>query len=233
MIDVRPFAGLGAFRNEWLDTRHHFSFSSYHDPARMGFGRLRVWNDDEIAAGTGFDAHPHRDMEIVTYVRQGAITHRDSLGNEGRTEAGDVQVMHAGTGIVHAEYNLDPVPTRLFQIWILPDRRGVAPGWGARQFPRIGGGLAVLASGREADVGSDALPLYADAALRAGTLAKGETVRVPLEPGRGLYLVPASGAATVNGVAVGARDGAAIVGETELAITATEDAELVLVDVAM
>jgi hypothetical protein len=233
MIDVRPFARLGAFRNEWLDTRHHFSFASYHDPARMGFGRLRVWNDDEIAAGTGFDPHPHREMEIVTYVREGAITHRDSLGNEGRTEAGDVQVMHAGTGIVHAEYNREPGPTRLFQIWILPDRHGVAPGWGARAFPKIGGGLAVLASGRQADAGSGALPLYADAALRAGTLAKGETVRVPLEAGRGAYLVPASGAVSVNGVAVGTRDGAAITGETELAITATEDAELVLVDVAV
>jgi len=233
MIDVRPYARLGAFRNEWLNTRHHFSFSSYHDPARMGFGRLRVWNDDEIAAGTGFDPHPHRDMEIITYVRKGAITHRDSLGNEGRTEAGDVQVMHAGTGIVHAEYNLEPVPTQLFQIWILPDRQGVAPGWGARQFPKVGGGLAVLASGREADSGTDALPLYADAALRAGTLAKGETVRVPLAQGRGVYLVPASGAVTVNGVAVGTRDGAAITDEKELAITATEDAELVLVDVAI
>jgi redox-sensitive bicupin YhaK (pirin superfamily) len=233
MIDVRPFAGLGAFRNDWLDSRHHFSFSSYHDPARMGFGRLRVWNDDAIAAGTGFDPHPHREMEIVTYVREGAITHRDSLGNEGRTEAGDVQVMHAGTGIVHAEYNRESTPTQLFQIWILPDMHGVAPGWGARQFPKIGGGLAVLASGREVDSGSGALPLYADAALRAGTLAKGETVRVPQEQGRGTYLVPASGAVTVNGVAVGTRDGAAITGETELVITATEDAELVLVDVAV
>ena len=129
MIDVRPYAQLGAFQNDWLNTRHHFSFSSYHDPARMGFGRLRVWNDDEIAGGTGFDPHPHREMEIVTYVRQGAITHRDSLGNEGRTEAGDVQVMHAGTGIVHAEYNLEPGPTTLFQIWILPDRHGVTPGF--------------------------------------------------------------------------------------------------------
>ncbi len=233
MIDVRPYAQLGAFRNDWLDTRHHFSFSSYHDPARMGLGRLRVWNDDEIAAGTGFDPHPHREMEIVTYVREGAITHRDSLGNEGRTEAGDVQVMHAGTGIVHAEYNLENVPTRLFQIWILPDKHGAAPGWGARQFPKIGGGLAVLASGRAADAESGALPLNADASLRAGTLGKGETVRVPLEPGRGAYLEPASGAVTVNGVAVATRDGAAITGETELAITATEAAELVLVDVAV
>jgi len=231
MIDVRPFARLGAFQNDWLNTRHHFSFASYHDPARMGFGRLRVWNDDEIAAGTGFDPHPHRDMEIITYVRQGAITHRDNLGNEGRTEAGDVQVMHAGTGIVHAEYNRESEPTSLFQIWILPDRNGVAPGWGTREFPRIGGGLALLASGRPADAGTDALVLYADAALRAGTLANGETVRVPLEPGRGIYLVPASGAITVNGVPVGTRDGAAIRDEKELVVTATEAAEVVLVDV--
>lgn len=233
MIDVRPFAQLGAFRNDWLDTHHHFSFASYHDPKRMGFGRLRVWNDDEIGAGTGFDPHPHREMEIVTYVRRGAITHRDSLGNEGRTEAGDVQVMHAGTGIVHAEYNLESAPTTLFQIWILPDQHGAKPGWGARLFPKIGGGLAVLASGRPADAGSDALPLFADAALRAGTLAKGETVRVPIEPGRGVYMVPATGGVRVNGVPVAARDGAAISGESELTIVAAEDSELVLVDVAV
>jgi redox-sensitive bicupin YhaK (pirin superfamily) len=233
MIEVRPFVQLGAFRNDWLDTHHHFSFASYHDPKRMGFGRLRVWNDDEIGPGTGFDPHPHREMEIVTYVRTGAVTHQDSLGNKGRTEAGDVQVMHAGTGIVHAEYNLEAEPTTLFQIWILPDRHGVAPGWGTRQFPKLGGGLAVLASGRPADVNNAALPLYADAALRAGTLAKGESVRVPVDPGRGVYLVPATGAVTVNGVPVGARDGAAVSGETELAITATEDSELVLVDVAV
>src|SRR5271157_5151294 len=169
MIEVRPFAELGSFRNDWLNARHHFSFGEYHDPKRMGFGRLRVWNDDEVAPGKGFDPHPHKEMEIVTYIREGAITHRDSLGNEGRTEAGDVQVMHAGTGIVHAEYNLEQVPTRLFQIWILPDERGVAPGWGTRQFPRTGG-LTVLASGRVQDADSGALPLHADAAVLAGTL---------------------------------------------------------------
>jgi quercetin 2,3-dioxygenase len=232
MIDVRPFTRLGAFDNDWLNTHYHFSFADYYDPARMGFGRLRVWNDDEIAAGTGFDPHSHRDMEIVTYVRKGAITHRDSLGNEGRTNAGDVQVMHAGTGIVHAEYNLGQTPTTLFQIWILPDKRGVVPGWDTRSFPKLGGGLSVLASGREADAASDALHLYADAALFAGTLAKGETVRVPLVAGRGAYLVPASGSVTVNGVVVGQRDGAAATGESELTITANDDAEVVLVDVA-
>jgi redox-sensitive bicupin YhaK (pirin superfamily) len=231
MIQLRPFAGLGAFRNEWLNARHHFSFGGYHDPKRMGFGRLRVWNDDEVAPGTGFDPHPHREMEIVTYIRQGAITHRDNLGNEGRTEAGDVQVMHAGTGIVHAEYNQEKTPTRLFQIWILPDRHGAAPGWATRQFPREGG-LSVLASGRSQDSDTGALPLNADAALLAGTLAAGETARVTLEPGRGVYLVPATGSVEVNGVTVGPRDGAAITGETELTITAKEPSELVLVDIA-
>jgi redox-sensitive bicupin YhaK (pirin superfamily) len=172
-------------------------------------------------------------MEIITYIRQGAITHRDSLGNEGRTEAGDVQVMHAGTGIVHAEYNLEPVPTRLFQIWILPDQRGVVPGWGTRAFPRSGEGLSVLASGRAEDAESGALPLHADAAVLAGRLAQGETASLSLPPGRGLYLVPASGAVTVNGVAVGARDGAAIADEREVVVTATEPAEVVLVNVAM
>ena len=232
MIEVRPYSQLGAFRNEWLNTRHHFSFGEYHDPQRMGFGRLRVWNDDEIGPGTGFDPHPHRDMEIVTYVRQGAITHRDSLGNEGRTEAGDVQVMHAGTGIVHAEYNQESTSTTLFQIWILPDQRGVQPGWGARQFPKAGSGLSVLASGRNQDSSTDALPLHADAALMAGTLRKGETATLTLAPGRSAYLVPASGSVTVNGVPVGARDGAAISGEEEIRIRASEDAEVVLVDVA-
>jgi redox-sensitive bicupin YhaK (pirin superfamily) len=233
MIDVRPFTSLGAFRNEWLNAHHHFSFGEYRDAKRMGFGRLRVWNDDEVAPGEGFDPHPHREMEIVTYVRQGAITHRDNLGNEGRTEAGDIQVMHAGTGIVHAEYNLEDTPTRLFQIWIMPDMHGAAPGWGARQFPKAGDGLSVLASGRAADAASGALPLNADAALLAGTVVAGETVRLPLASGRGLYLVPATGAVTVNGVAVGPRDGAAITGETEVVIAATEDAELVVVEIAV
>ena len=233
MIQVQRFDRLGAFRNEWLNARHHFSFGGYHDPARMGFGRLRVWNDDEVAPGTGFDPHPHREMEIITYIREGAITHQDSLGNEGRTEAGDVQVMHAGTGIVHAEYNKEDVPTRLFQIWILPDRHSAKPGWGTRPFPKDGAqGLKVLASGRAQDAGGEALPLNADAALLAGTLEAGATVMLPLAEGRGIYLVPASGLVTVNGVEVNTRDGAAITAEPALTITARETAELVLVDIA-
>jgi redox-sensitive bicupin YhaK (pirin superfamily) len=232
MIELRPFASLGAFKNDWLNAHHHFSFGHYHDDARMGVGRLRVWNDDEVAPGTGFDPHPHRDMEIVTYIREGAITHRDNLGNEGRTEAGDVQVMHAGTGIVHAEYNQETIPTRLFQIWIMPDRRGVAPGWGTRSFPRAGDGLSVLASGRQQDAGSDALALNADAAVLAGTLSAGQTIELEFAPDRAAYLVPVNGAVTVNGLTAGARDGVAISGERRVTITATEPTEMVVVDVA-
>jgi quercetin 2,3-dioxygenase len=232
MIQLRPFDTLGAFRNEWLNAHHHFSFGGYHDTDRMGLGRLRVWNDDEVAPGTGFDPHPHRDMEIVTFIREGAITHRDNLGNEGRTEAGDVQVMHAGTGITHAEYNLEKVPTRLFQIWILPDRRGVAPGWTTRAFPRGNNGLSVLASGRPSDASSDALKLNADAAVLAGTLAGGQTTEVSLAPGRAAYLVPVNGAITVNGIAAQARDGVAISDERSITITATTATEVVVVEVA-
>ena len=136
MIELRPFNSLGAADHGWLDAHHHFSFADYHDPGRTNWGRLRVWNDDTIAPKTGFPAHPHRDMEIITYVRKGAITHKDSLGNEGRTGAGDVQVMSAGSGIQHAEYNLEDEETTLFQIWVLPDSRGGEPSWGARPSPR-------------------------------------------------------------------------------------------------
>jgi redox-sensitive bicupin YhaK (pirin superfamily) len=232
MIDVREFKGLGGFRNDWLNARHHFSFGGYRDAARMGFGQLRVWNHDEIAAGTGFDPHPHRDMEIVTYVREGAITHQDNLGNEGRTEAGDVQVMHAGTGIIHAEYNREDVPTRLIQIWIEPDEHGVKPGWSARTFPAAGSGLSVFASGRSEDVANGALALHADAAVLAGTLRAGETARLTVGKGRKVYLVPVTGEITVNGVTAHARDGVAIADETEVTIVAKEAVELVAVDVA-
>ncbi len=230
MIELRPFDSLGRFRNDWLNARHHFSFAGYNDPTRMGVGGLRVWNDDEIAPGQGFDLHPHRDMEIITYVREGAITHRDNLGNHGRTEAGDVQVMHAGTGITHGEYNEEATPTRIFQIWLQPNKRGAAPGWGAREFPKAAGdALTLIASGEPSD---DALPMHADARVFAGRIAAGATVRQAITPGRSAYLVPAQGSLSVNGVAVGSRDGAAISGETELVLTANEDCEVVLVEAA-
>ena len=234
MIDIRPFSSLGGADHGWLRARHHFSFAGYHDPERMSWGRLRVWNDDEIAAGTGFDPHPRRDMEIITYVREGAITHRDSMGNLGRTEAGDVQIMSAGTGVVHSEYNLEDVTTRIFQIWIIPDRRGVAPHWGMRRFPRAGreARFAVLASGRPGDAGTEALPLGVDAAVMAATLQAGQAVTLDLAPGRAAYLVPARGAVTLNGQPVGTRDGAAIREEPCLEVMARADAEIVVVELA-
>jgi redox-sensitive bicupin YhaK (pirin superfamily) len=232
MIDRRPFEALGHADHGWLDARHHFSFASYHDPARMGWGSLRVWNDDEIAPASGFPPHPHADMEIVTYVREGAITHRDDLGNEGRTEAGDVQVMSAGTGIRHAEYNREPGTTRIFQIWIVPTQRGGRPSWGTRPFPKDdrAGRFVTLASGLPED--GDALPIRTDARVAGATLRKGETVEYPLGAGRHAYLVPAAGAVEVNGVRLEARDGAAIRDEAVLRVTALEEAEVLLVDAA-
>ena len=231
MIELRPFASLGAANHGWLDAHHHFSFGDYHDPERTTWGRLRVWNDDTIAPKTGFPAHPHRDMEIVTYVRKGAITHEDSLGNRGRTEAGDVQVMSAGTGIRHSEYNLEDEETTLFQIWIMPDRRGEQPGWGARPFPKDdrAGRFVTLASGREGD---DALPINADARVLGATIKAGDTVTYATDPQRHAYLVPATGRVQVGEVEAQARDGVAITGLDTLTVTAIEDSELVLVDAA-
>jgi redox-sensitive bicupin YhaK (pirin superfamily) len=232
MIERRPFDSLGGADHGWLKAKHHFSFASYYNPKNMGWGSLRVWNDDEIAPKSGFPPHPHADMEIITYVRQGAITHKDSLGNEGRTEAGDVQVMSAGSGIRHAEYNLEPETTRIFQIWIEPNRRGGAPTWGAKPFPKDdrAGRFVTLASGLPGD--EDALPIRTDARVVGATLRAGETAEYPLGAERHGYLVPAHGSVEVNGVRLDARDGAAIRDEAVLTIKALEDAEIVLVDAA-
>jgi hypothetical protein len=232
MIERRPLASLGHADHGWLNARHHFAFADYRDDERVHWGALRVWNDDEIAPNSGFPPHPHAEMEIITYVREGAITHQDSLGNTGRTEAGDVQVMSAGTGIRHAEYNLEPVPTRIFQIWIVPQRRGGAPAWGAKPFPKgdRSGRFVALASGLAGD--DEALPIRADARVLGATLNAGQATDYTLAPGRKAYLVPAKGVVEVNGERIEARDGAAIEGETALRIQALEDAELVLVDAA-
>ncbi len=229
MIDIRKHASIGRADHGWLKAGHHFSFAEYRDPQRMSWGAIRVWNDDEIAAKSGFPPHSHADMEIVTYVRTGAISHRDSLGNEGRTPAGDVQVMSAGTGIEHAEYNLEDEATTLFQIWIIPDARGGAPQWGQRAFPKDdrAGQWVTLASGHD---DADALNIRADARVLGATLRAGETLSYAPDPARHLYLVLATGAVTVNGVAAETRDGVAITGEAALTIVASADSELVLVD---
>jgi redox-sensitive bicupin YhaK (pirin superfamily) len=232
MIEKRPFAELGRFQNDWLNAHYHFSFSNWYDPKRMGWGAIRVWNDDEIAPQSGFPPHPHSDMEIITYVRKGAITHQDSLGNQGRTEAGDVQVMSAGTGIRHAEYNVEPDTTTLFQIWIEPTQAGAPPAWGAKPFPKSdrSGAFTVLASGYAED--AEALPIRTDARVLGATLKAGEELAYDAAPGRHLYLVSAAGDVEVGGVELGPRDGAAIRDEPTLKIRARSDAELVLVDSA-
>jgi quercetin 2,3-dioxygenase len=229
-IDRRPFASLGHANHGWLDARHHFSFASYHDPERMGWGAIRVWNDDVIAAGSGFPPHPHRDMEIITYVRTGAITHEDSMGNRGRTAAGDVQVMSAGSGVRHAEYNVEPVATTIFQIWIEPRVRGGQPSWGAKAFPRgdRSGRWEVLASGFADD--GDALPIRADARVLGATLKAGERLDYAVAEDRHAYLVPATGSLTIEGETVDARDGVALTGGQTFELVATADAEIVLVD---
>jgi redox-sensitive bicupin YhaK (pirin superfamily) len=232
MIERRPFEGLGGANHGWLDAKHHFSFAGYHDPAKMGWGPIRVWNDDTIAPQSGFPPHPHADMEIITYVREGAITHQDSLGNKGRTEAGDVQVMSAGSGVRHSEYNLENETTRIFQIWIEPGERGGKPSWGAKPFPKgaRAGQFVTLASGFAED--ADALPIRAQARVVGATLKAGEAADYPLGQTRRAYLVPARGSIEVNGVKLHARDGAAIAGEAVLHVTALDDAEIVLVDAA-
>jgi quercetin 2,3-dioxygenase len=232
MIELRPYQSLGGGNFGWLDTRHHFSFADYRDPERVHWGRLRVWNDDLIAPSSGFDPHPHQDMEIITYVREGAITHQDSLGNVGRTAAGDVQVMSAGTGIRHAEYNREKVPTRLFQIWIIPDEKGGAPSWDTKPFPKAdrAGHFVTLASGLKGD--EDTLPIRTSARVLGATLKAGQQTEYRLAAGRHAYLVPAVGKVEVNGVTATTGDGLAIADETVLHVTAIEDSELVLVDAA-
>ncbi|MEZ5708391.1 MAG: pirin family protein [Blastomonas sp.] len=234
MIEKRPFGELGHVQHGWLDARHHFSFGQYVDRNRMSWGNLRVWNDDEIAPHSGFPTHPHRDMEIITFVREGAITHRDSLGNEGRTEAGDVQVMSAGDGVRHSEYNLENETTRLFQIWILPREAGGEPRWDARQFPRgaRAGRLETLASGDADDVEQGALLIRADARILGATLAAGESLTHRPAPGRASYVVVSKGTISINGVDLGTRDAAAIHDEQTLTIAANDDSEFLIAETA-
>ncbi|MEQ3745008.1 MAG: pirin family protein [Henriciella sp.] len=229
MIDIRRFSDLGTFQNEWLDAHFHFSFSQYYDPERMGHGKLRVWNDDTIKPGTGFQPHGHQDIEIITYVRKGAITYKDSMGNSGRTEAGDVQVMSAGRGVQHSEWNAEDSETTLFQIWIEPAEMGGAPGWGARKFPKgdRSGKWAVLASGSPS---GDMLPIRQDAYVLGATLKTGESLEYDVKTGRFGYLTVAAGSIELNGEVLNARDGVAISGAERVTLKGLQDAEIVFVD---
>jgi redox-sensitive bicupin YhaK (pirin superfamily) len=232
MIQHRRKSDLDGHDIGWLKARFHFTVRPEGNPSHQPIGPLIVWNDDEFAPGTGFPMHGHRDVEIISYVRAGAVSHRDNTGGSGRTVAGDVQVISAGRGIRHEEYNRESTPLRLFQIWIESNDRGAEPRWQSKPFPREhrAGQLVVLASGLPGD--TEALPLRANARVMGATLKPGERVRHSLEPRSGAYLVPSSGALRVNGEYVGCGDGVALSGPCEIVIEAIDDAEIVLVETA-
>lgn len=230
MIERRPHKCLGSVRKDWLNARLHFAFAGMGRPEHTALGALHVWNDDEFAPGGGFPLHTHKEVEIVTYVRQGSITHEDNLGNKGRIDAGDVQVMSAGTGIRHSEFNLALEPALLFQIWIEPNRSGGIPRWESRSFPQADRSdrLVVLASGSDED--EDALRIHADARILGMTMKAGERITHRMSAGRSGYLVPSSGSLSVNTVDLVARDGAIIRDEPNLTFTAHDDTEFLFVE---
>ena len=227
MIIVYPHQTLGHANHGWLDTHHHFSFADYHNPERMGFGNLRVINDDAIQPGTGFPTHGHQDMEIITYVTKGAVTHRDSQGNEGRTEAGDVQVMTAGSGILHSEYNLEPVETRLFQIWIRPKTKHLQPAWKTHEFPskESHNALSLLVSGD----GKAPLTIHQDAKIYAGNLAAHTTITHRLHGDA--YLVVVQGELKIDGEKLYPGDGAEITKTDAITIEAPVESRLLLIEI--
>ncbi|MBX2847192.1 MAG: pirin family protein [Acidiferrobacterales bacterium] len=229
MITVYPHDNLGRANYGWLDARHHFSFAEYHNPERMQFGVLRVINDDIIKAGTGFEMHPHRDMEIITYVRKGAITHRDSNGNHGRTEAGDVQVMSAGTGIFHSEHNEETIDTNLFQIWILPNKKNVAPRWDSHDFPKqaTNSELKLLVSGN----GDAPLHIHQDVKIYAGKLPAGITLSHSIH--NQAYLLVSHGQITIENQQMNKGDGAEISQQPEFTLSANSEAEILVIDVPL
>jgi redox-sensitive bicupin YhaK (pirin superfamily) len=232
MLEHRKYSDIGGDDLGWLKAKHHFAIGPYGNPAHTALGNLYVLNDDEISPGTGFPMHPHANVEIITYVREGAVTHRDSLGNEGRTTAGDVQVMSAGTGIRHLERNDETGPTKIFQIWLHPKREGGEPRWGNRPFPKgdRAGRLVVLASGFEDD--TEALPIRAEARVMGATLRAGQRIFYTLDEGRMAYLVPARGDVSVNGSPIRSREGVAIRQDSQVAIEAQSDSEILLIDTA-
>ena len=231
MIKHYPYKDLGHHDFGWLVARYHFSFSEYHNAWRMGFGALRVINDDIIKAGTGFDTHPHKDMEIITYVRNGAITHRDSEGNVGRTEAGDVQVMSAGTGIYHSEFNLESEDTNLFQIWIYPREKNVKPKWDSLTFPKakVDQALPLLVSGFAEDLDKDVLDIHQDARIFGGVIGSGQSICHSIT--NQAYLLISEGEIILDGKILSKGDGAEITDIESFSIEARETSEVVIIDV--
>lgn len=229
-LRVQRFDQLGEVKGSWLHARHHFSFGHYYNPERMGFGTLRVVNDDRIKANKGFEMHPHRDMEIITYVRKGSVHHKDSLGNEGATSHGEVQVMSAGTGVFHSEHSDPAEDTTLYQIWIEPNELGVAPRWRQARFPTdaVTDTLPLLVSGRPNHAGKGGLFIHADAALFGGRLNTGTKVTQPVSSQA--YLLVSAGKVDVEGIALNEGDALEIEDYQQISIVAGTDSEVVLID---
>ena len=229
MITLRKASDRGRTKIDWLDSRHTFSFGDYFDPKENGFSVLRVINDDWIAKAKGFGTHPHRDMEIITYVLEGAVAHRDSLGTQSVIPAGDVQRMTAGTGIQHSEFNpSSSEDLHLLQIWILPETRNIEPGYEQKTLgDRTKGKLALVASH---EVSDGALKIHQDTDLYIGALTKGQSVEKALASGRNAYVHVARGKVDLNGLAMGEGDGAKVSAESHLKFSATDDAEVLLFD---
>lgn len=228
MIDVQKYKDMGTADYTWLKARYHFSFANYYNPKRMGFGELLVVNDDIIKAGGGFDFHPHKNMEIITYVRQGAITHKDSMGNEGRTEAGDVQVMSAGTGVFHSEFNLESEDTKLFQIWIKPETQNVQPRWEAKVFPKSKKGFNLLVSGIKSKKNEGALYIHQQAEIYGAVIKAGEEIDFNLN-NLG-YVIVVNGELSLNETSMSTGDAAQVSGEKQLTFQAKVDTEVLLID---
>jgi redox-sensitive bicupin YhaK (pirin superfamily) len=232
MIQLRKAAERGRTRIGWLDSAHTFSFGDYYDPRNMGFRSLRVMNDDRIEPGQGFGTHPHRDMEILTYVLDGALAHRDSLGSSSIIQAGELQRMTAGTGISHSEFNASATdPVHLYQIWIFPERKGLTPGYEQRQFASTQkpGQWHVVAS---RDGRDDSLTIHQDASVSLGSLRAGDALKYKLAPSRHAWVQALRGRFTIDGRAMEAGDGAAISDESELSLAADGNAEVMLFDLA-
>jgi redox-sensitive bicupin YhaK (pirin superfamily) len=232
MITIRKADDRGHFDHGWLDTYHTFSFGDYYDPAHMGFRQLRVINEDRVQPGRGFPTHGHRDMEIITYVLEGALEHKDSLGNGSVIRPGEVQRMSAGTGITHSEHNGSPSAlVHLLQIWILPERSGLRPGYEQRVFPLAERqGRLRLVAARDGSDGS--VTVHQDVQLWATTLAASESVVHALRPGRHAWVQVARGVVSLNGERLAAGDGAAASGETKLTIASEDGGEVLLFDLA-
>lgn len=233
MITHIPYQQLGKADHGWLKANHHFSFAHYYNPKRMDFGTLRVINDDWIAPKAGFPSHSHSNMEIITFVRSGAVTHKDSAGNQGTTYSGEVQVMSAGSGIIHSEYNLSDEPLTLYQIWIDADRSNVAPRWASQKFPNeFSSSLPLLVSGYEADQG-DALFINQQARIFGGKIAKGSTIEQAIT--HQAYILASNGSFDIidndHNITLNKGDGAEITKVSNVRFKALEDSEIIIIDV--